>query len=67
VRASCFIYCGEDDLIGRGEAVSAWANAREPKQLVKLEGVRHVEIYGEGKGFVPAVDAMKSFLDDHLR
>ena len=67
VRASCFIYCGEDELIGRGEAVSAWANAREPKKLVKLEGVRHVEIYGEGRGFVPAVDAMKAFLDVHLR
>lgn len=66
VRASCFIFCGDDDLIGRGEAVSAWANAREPKRLVELKGVRHVEIYGEGQGFAPALSAMIDFLRTHL-
>ena len=65
-RASCFIYCGDDALIGKNEAVSAWANAREPKQLVELAGVRHAEIYGQGRGFAPCLAAIASFLRDHL-
>lgn len=65
-RSSCFIYCGEDALIGKGEAVSAFASAREPKRLVELEGIRHAEIYGEGRGFAPCVAAIAAFLDDQL-
>jgi pimeloyl-ACP methyl ester carboxylesterase len=65
-RASCFIYCGDDALIGRREAESAYAAAREPKQLVELAGVRHVEIYGEGRGFRPCVDAITAFLAAQL-
>jgi pimeloyl-ACP methyl ester carboxylesterase len=66
-RASCFVYCGEDALIGKREATSAFDKAREPKRLVELTGIRHAEIYGTGKGFAPCVDAIAQFLDEQVR
>ena len=65
-RASCFVYCGEDALIGKREATSAFEKAHEPKRLVELTGIRHAEIYGTGAGFVPCVDAIATFLDEHV-
>jgi pimeloyl-ACP methyl ester carboxylesterase len=65
-RASCFVYCGADALIGKTEATSAYEKAREPKRLVELAGVRHVDIYGAGAGFAPCVEAIASFLEEQL-
>ena len=63
-RATLFVTCEHDALIGRTEAVSAWANCREPRRLVELKDVVHHEIYGDGKGFAPAIDAIDGFFKD---
>lgn len=63
-RATLFISCGNDQLIGRTEAVSGWANCREPRRLVEIPDIVHHEIYGDGKGFAPAIDAIDAFFRD---
>lgn len=63
-NATLFVTCGNDRLIGRAEALSAWANCRDPKRLVEIPGIDHHEIYGEGKGFLPAIEAIDRFFHD---
>ncbi|MBL8955289.1 MAG: alpha/beta fold hydrolase [Myxococcaceae bacterium] len=65
-RASLFIYPAEDALIAKGEVVSMYAKAREPKQLVALEGMKHHEVYGDGRAFEPVLDASLDFFAKRL-
>ena len=55
-RAAClFVHPGDDTLIAGGEMASMYAKARGTKKLVKLPGVKHHEIYGEGSFRIPAI------------
>ncbi len=63
-RATLFVTCGRDRLIGPAEALSAWANCREPRRLVELPDIEHHEIYGDGAGFAPAIEAIDRFFLD---
>ncbi|MGQ0508767.1 MAG: alpha/beta hydrolase [Myxococcaceae bacterium] len=65
-RASLFLYPAADELISRFEAVAAWNRAREPKRLIALEGLKHVDVYGLGPGFQPVVDQTLAFFRDHV-
>lgn len=60
-KKGLFVTCEHDGLIGRVEAVSAWASCPEPKKLVEIKGVSHHEIYGAGAGFQPAIDAIDAW------
>ncbi|MBK7858390.1 MAG: alpha/beta hydrolase [Archangiaceae bacterium] len=64
--ASLFIYPALDALVAKGEVVSMYAKAQGPKELVALEGLKHHEIYGEGKGFAPLLDATQRFFAKYL-
>lgn len=63
-KATLFVTCGNDSLIGRTEAVSAWASCREPRRLTEIPDIVHHEIYGDGKGFAPAIAAVDGFFRD---
>ncbi len=63
-RATCFVTCEHDALIGKAEASSAFARCREPRRLVEIPGVHHHEIYGDGAGFAPTIAAIDAFLRD---
>lgn len=66
-RAAClFVHPGDDTLIAGGEMASMYAKARGTKKLVKLPGVKHHEIYGEGKGFGPLMAETLAFFASHL-
>lgn len=66
-RAVLFVAPELDRLIAEGELPSAYARAKEPKRLVTLKGIKHHEIYGEGQGFAPTMEAAHAFLTEHLR
>lgn len=65
--ASLFIYPALDALISKGEVASMYAKAREPKKLLALEGMKHHEVYQDGKAFEPVLKATLEFLATHLR
>ncbi len=66
VRSSLFIYTAADELISRFEMQSLYSKAREPRELLGLEGIRHAEIYGQGRGFQPILEASRRFFDREL-
>ncbi|MBL8920070.1 MAG: alpha/beta fold hydrolase [Myxococcaceae bacterium] len=66
-RAVMFIAPELDRLIAGAELPSAHALAREPKRLVTLPGIKHHEIYGEGRGFPLVMEAAGAFFEEHLR
>jgi|APLak6261679142_1056127.scaffolds.fasta_scaffold00045_38 hypothetical protein len=64
--ASLFLAPSEDALISRSELASLHAKAPEPKQLVLLEGLKHHEVYNDGRGFEPVMRHTLAFLGQHL-
>lgn len=64
--ASLFLAPAADALISRSELSSFYAKAPEPKQLVMLEGLKHHEVYNDGKGFEPVMHHTLAFLKQHL-
>lgn len=67
VRALMVIQPRGDALIAQGEAEAVIAVAQEPKRLVWLDGVRHVDIYGGGAAVAPTLAAARAWFDEHLR
>ena len=65
-RAVMFVAPEHDELIAQGELKSAFAAAHEPRKFVTLEGVKHHEVYGAGKGFAPTMAATLEFFSSHL-
>lgn len=65
--ASLFIYPSEDALVSKAELTSLYAKAREPKQLVALEGLKHHEVYNDGRGFEPLMKHTLEFFGRYLR
>jgi len=57
-RGMLFIHPGEDVLVGKRESESMYAAAGEPKKLVTLEGMRHVEVYAGKRAFEPVCAEM---------
>lgn len=64
--ASLFIYPADDALIAKGELLSLYAKAPEPKQVVGLPGLKHHEVYGGGRGFEPVMQHTLEFLARYL-
>jgi pimeloyl-ACP methyl ester carboxylesterase len=64
--ASLFIYPAEDALIAKSELVSLYSKAPEPKAVVGLEGLKHHEVYNDGRGFEPVMRHTLDFLAKHL-
>ncbi|KID74274.1 Polyketide transferase af380 [Metarhizium brunneum] len=56
---------GNDVLVSTSSQLAAFGKAREPKQLVYLEGVGHFDIY-TGDAFDRNIDAQLDFLRRHL-
>ena len=50
-RGLLFLHPAGDALIGSAESESMHARAGEPKRYVALDGLRHAELYGQGRGF----------------
>ena len=65
-RAVMFVAPEDDELVAQGELRSAFALAGEPKRFVMLPGVKHHEVYGEGKGFAQTMESSAAFLGDYL-
>jgi pimeloyl-ACP methyl ester carboxylesterase len=64
--ASLFIYPADDALIAKGELMSLYSKAPEPKFLVGLPGLKHHEVYNDGPGFEPVMRHTLDFLAKHL-
>ncbi|MBE2251411.1 MAG: alpha/beta fold hydrolase [Myxococcus sp.] len=66
IRAGLFIYPAADALVSGVEVVSMASKCRGEKVLLPLEGIHHHEIYEQGAGFAPIVEAARAFLGKTL-
>lgn len=64
--AALFLYPGADAMIARGEMMSLFAKAKEPKKLVVLEGIHHHEVYKEQRGFDAVMGPTLEWLQRYL-
>ena len=65
-RGLLFIHPAGDELIGSAESESMFAIAGEPKKYVALEGLRHAELYGQGRGFQVVAEHATTWLTAQL-
>ncbi|MEO6950433.1 MAG: alpha/beta fold hydrolase [Polyangia bacterium] len=66
-RGLLFIHPAGDELIACAESESMYAVAGEPKRYVALDGLRHAELYGQGRGFARVAEHATTWLSAQLR
>ncbi len=65
--AALFIGPSDDALISKNELISLFSRAPEPRKLVLLDGLKHHEVYNDGRGFEPVMAHTLEWLAQHLR
>jgi fermentation-respiration switch protein FrsA (DUF1100 family) len=64
-RAAMWIYTAEDTVVPIEESQSMYQNAREPKKLVTIKGLKHYELY-HGPGFEQVMTNSTEWFDTYL-